>query len=49
MFGPLCLPFHFTKTRRSLGGLGLGVTWMIGAFVVMSVIEAALGYVLGVE
>ncbi len=31
-FGPLCLPFHFTKTRRSVWGLMLGLFWMAVAW-----------------
>jgi len=33
-FGPLCLPFHFVRTRRSLGGLLLGLLALIGAVLV---------------
>jgi hypothetical protein len=31
-FGPLCIPVHFVKSRRSLLGLLLGVAWMVGVF-----------------
>jgi uncharacterized membrane protein len=30
-FGPLCIPVHFIKTRRSFWGLLLGVFWMAAA------------------
>jgi hypothetical protein len=30
-FGPLCIPVHFIKTRRSVWGLLLGVFWMAAA------------------
>ena len=35
-FGPLCLPVHFVKARRSLAGLGLGMFWMVVVSVVIS-------------
>jgi protein-S-isoprenylcysteine O-methyltransferase Ste14 len=41
-FGPLCLPFHFVKTRRSLVGLGLGLVWMVLAIVGISLVSAGL-------
>lgn len=40
-FGPLCIPFHFTKTRRSLFGLLLGLGWLVAALVVISAVIAA--------
>jgi hypothetical protein len=43
MFGPLCLPFHFAKTRRSLWGGVIGIAWMIGAFVVIGLVATGLG------
>jgi hypothetical protein len=49
LFGPLCLPFHFAKTRRSLRGLGLGLVWMVVAFAAIGVAAAALALLLGVE
>jgi len=48
-FGPLCLPFHFTKTRRSLRGLLLGLLWMVGGLVVIVLLSTAAGWLLGVE
>ncbi len=47
MFGPLCLPFHFTKTRRSVLGLLQGIGWAIAAFVVIAAVEAVLRFLLG--
>jgi len=47
LFGPLCLPFHFTKTRRSLFGLLLGLGWMLAAFLVIGLASAVLGALLG--
>lgn len=49
MFGPLCLPFHFTKTRRSLAGLLLGLVWMVGAFVAIGLTASLAATALGVE
>lgn len=49
LFGPLCLPFHFTKTRRSVLGLLLGLGWMVGAFVAIGLVSAALTALFGVE
>ncbi|MFO0571678.1 MAG: hypothetical protein U0263_38980 [Polyangiaceae bacterium] len=49
LFGPLCLPFHYVKTRRSLLGLGLGVVWTFAALAVISAISMGLGALLGVD
>ena len=38
-FGPLCLPVHFWRTRRSLVGVVLGFGWAI-AVVVANVLVA---------
>lgn len=35
VFGPLCLPFHFTRTRRSAAGLALGVGALVAAALVI--------------
>lgn len=46
-FGPLCLPVHFWRTRRSLAGALAGLGWaaaVIGVDVlVTSAIDAAMG------
>lgn len=31
LLGPLCIPFHFTRTRRSLLGFALGLAWLAAA------------------
>ena len=49
LFGPLCLPFHYVKTRRSLRGLGLGVIWTALALVAIGLLSTGLGVLLGVE
>ena len=28
VFGPLCIPVHFVRTRRSFLGLVVGIAWM---------------------
>jgi hypothetical protein len=49
MFGPLCLPFHFAKTRRSVLGVMLGLGWMIGALAVIGGLATLAAAVFGVE
>jgi hypothetical protein len=42
-FGPLSLPFHFTKTRKNrLIGLGLGILWLVAAIVVLNVADSII-------
>ncbi len=41
-FGPLCIPFHFAKTRRSLLGVLLGLVVMVGVFLVAVVVSVLL-------
>ena len=41
-FGPLCIPVHFWKTRRSLLGLVLGLIWgLLALFGVSALTQAA--------
>jgi hypothetical protein len=49
LFGPLSLPFHFTKTRRSLLGFVLGVVWMLVAFLAIGLLGSGLALLFGVE
>lgn len=49
VFGPLCLPFHFTKTRRSVWGFVQGLLALVVAVVAIGVIAGALSWLLGVE
>jgi hypothetical protein len=35
-FGPLCIPVHFIRTRRSLWGALLGVAWTAAVLAVTS-------------
>jgi len=34
VFGPLCVPVHYIRTRRSWLGLALGVFWLLCTVVV---------------
>ncbi|HEY1535167.1 MAG TPA: hypothetical protein VGF76_14165 [Polyangiaceae bacterium] len=48
-FGPLCLPVHFARTRRSWLGFGLGLG--VGALTVLAqtLIVAGMSRILGVD
>ncbi len=48
-FGPLCIPVHFVKARRSLGGCLLGVGWMLGVLVATGAVTTLFGMLLGVQ
>jgi ribosomal protein L39E len=49
MFGPLCLPVHFMKTRRNWRGVALGVAWFAGALLLISLPVELLGWLFGVS
>jgi hypothetical protein len=42
-FGLLCLPVHFTRTRRSAKGLLLGIAWSLG----VALVQVGLGSIAG--
>ena len=46
-FGPLCIPVHFIKARRSLGGVLLGAIWMIAVLAAISVADWLLRTLVG--
>ena len=48
-FGPLSLPVHFTKTRRSLLGFGLGVGLGFASLVAQGLAAALLSAALGLD
>ena len=48
-FGPLSLPVHFVKTRRSWAGLALGLGAALGAILCSALAESALSWALGVD
>lgn len=49
LFGPLSIPVHFVKTRRSLAGVGLGLGLAGAALLCAGAAEFALSWVLGVD
>jgi hypothetical protein len=49
VFGPLSVPVHFVKTRRSWAGLGLGLGLAAGAILCAGLAEACLSWLLGVD
>ena len=48
-FGPLSLPVHFTKTRRSALGFGLGLAMCVLTLLLQTLIASGLSALLGVE
>lgn len=47
VFNPICIPIHFTRTRRSLAGLALGIAWMAAVLAVLIGAAEAVGWLLG--
>ena len=47
-FGPLCVPVHFIRTRRSAAGVGLALGWTVGALAAIAVPVELLGQLFGV-
>ncbi|HKO49875.1 MAG TPA: hypothetical protein VJV79_19225 [Polyangiaceae bacterium] len=48
-FGPLALPVHFGKTRRSLTGFGLGVGLSVLSLAAQALVVALLSTAFGLE
>ena len=48
VFGPLCVPIHFMRTRRSLWGVMLGLLWLAGAVLLITLPVEALAGIFGV-
>jgi hypothetical protein len=48
VFGPLCLPVHFIRTRRNWAGLGLGLAALVVAVLLISLPVEALGWLFGI-
>lgn len=46
-FGPLSIPVHFTRTRRSLLGFLLGLAWAAGVFVALEVAGSIVLWIAG--
>lgn len=49
VFGPLCLPVHFIKTRRSWLGALLGALWLVIALLLISLPVELWGRIFQVE
>jgi hypothetical protein len=45
-FAPLCLLLHFTRTRRSFKGFGLGLVAVVATSVFVSLVSAACAWLL---
>ena len=45
-FGPLCIPVHFAKARRSLLGFLLGMGWMLSVIAALALADWLFGLVL---
>ena len=48
MFGPLCLPIHFVRTRRSWLGALLGLAWLGGAILLIALPLELLATIFGI-
>jgi hypothetical protein len=48
-FGPLALPVHFAKTRRSLAGLGLGLALCALCVAAQALASLGMSALLGVD
>lgn len=48
VFGPLCVPVHFIRTRRSWSGLGLGVFWLVCTVILISLPIEGLAAIFGI-
>lgn len=46
-FGPLCVPIHFARTRRTVAGFGLGLAWMMGVLVALGLAAEITAWVTG--
>jgi len=49
LFGPLCLPVHAVKSRRTLAGLGLGLGWLVGTVLAATAVSWGVARLLGLE
>jgi hypothetical protein len=48
-FGPLSVPVHFTKTRKSWAGFALGLAWCALTLLAQTAVVAGLSALLGVD
>jgi len=44
-FGPLCIPVHFARTRRTVVGFGLGLLVMVATLVVLSLLSEGVEWI----
>lgn len=47
VFGPLSVPIHFLRTRRSWAGLGLGIFWLTASVLLISLPIEGLAAIFG--
>jgi len=47
MFGPLCVPIHFIRTRRSWLGLALAIAWLVGSLLLIGLPVELLNWLFG--
>jgi hypothetical protein len=48
VFGPISVPVHFLRTRRSWAGLGLAAFWLAGALLLVVLPVELLGRIFGI-
>lgn len=46
VFGPLSIPIHFVRTRRSWAGLGLGLLWFAATVGLIALAGSGLALIL---
>jgi hypothetical protein len=49
VFGPISLPFHFVKTRRSAFGVLLGITWMTLSIAAIGLVATTISKIVGLD
>jgi hypothetical protein len=49
VFGPLCVPVHFIRTRRSWLGIGLAVAWLVATILLIALPVEALAAVFHID
>lgn len=49
MFGPLCIPVHYLRTRRSLVGVLLAIFWLVYTLLLLVLVLTDLETAFGIE